>query len=263
MTEPFRPDDDLVNAVLDGEATPDERARVLSDPDLRDRLDELTRVRDLIAAAVPPPDEATRDDNIRRAIAAGRRDGDERVVALRSRRPGVPTWLAAAAVIVLLLAGGALLASVDGGDDDAASLSSGDESSGAGTEESAADAAEDAGGAATSDTVRADELARDLGVVADDDELRESLRLALDGDLDAFEDDEVEPPTDETLSTLPGEARACGEQATAAARPGPRRLFVATYDGAPAIVYVYGPDSDLRVVVVRADDCTLLSEFPA
>jgi hypothetical protein len=39
---------------------------------------------------------------------------------------------------------------------------------------------------------------------------------------------------------------------------------VATYDGAPAIVYVYGrPDSDLRVVVVRADDCTLLSEFPA
>jgi hypothetical protein len=242
---------------------------VLSDPDLRDRLDELTRVRDLIAAAVPPPDEATRDDNIRRAIGAGRRPGAERVVALRPRRSGVPTWLAAAAVIVLLLAGGALLASVDGDDgDDAASLSSGDESSGAGSEDSAADAAEGAGEAATSDTVRADELARDLGAVADDDELRESLRLTLDGDLDAFED-EVDPPpgtlTDEdSFSTLPGEARACGEGATATARPGPRRLFVATYDGVPAVVYVYGrPASDLRVVVVRADDCTLLSEFPA
>ncbi len=37
MTEPFRPDDEIVSAVLDGEATADERARVEADPALRAR----------------------------------------------------------------------------------------------------------------------------------------------------------------------------------------------------------------------------------
>lgn len=54
MTDPIpRPDDELVSAVLDGEATPDERALVEADPAARRRLAELRRVRDLVAAPVP------------------------------------------------------------------------------------------------------------------------------------------------------------------------------------------------------------------
>jgi len=59
MTDPTpRPDDELVSAVLDGEASADERARVEADPASRQRLAELRAVRDLVAAPVPVPSEA-------------------------------------------------------------------------------------------------------------------------------------------------------------------------------------------------------------
>jgi hypothetical protein len=59
MTDPTpRPDDELVSAVLDGEASADERARVEADPASRQRLAELRAVRDLVAAPVPVPADA-------------------------------------------------------------------------------------------------------------------------------------------------------------------------------------------------------------
>jgi hypothetical protein len=60
------PDDELVSAVLDGEAGDDERARVEGDPVLRARLEELRSVRRAVAAAPPPPDPVARE----RALAA-------------------------------------------------------------------------------------------------------------------------------------------------------------------------------------------------
>lgn len=61
--------DELASAVLDGEATPDEVARVADDPDLQRRRDELATVRVAIAAPVPVPAGAA-DQAVAAALAA-------------------------------------------------------------------------------------------------------------------------------------------------------------------------------------------------
>jgi hypothetical protein len=111
-------DDEIVSAVLDGEATPDEVARVAADPVLSARLEVLRRVADAVATPVVPLDEAARTSLIDAAIAAATGpDAAEtggvmdELAARRSRRGGgsaVP-WLAAAAVLVALVGLGALL----------------------------------------------------------------------------------------------------------------------------------------------------------
>ena len=66
MTDPMPPpDDEIVSAVLDGEATADERARVESDRGSRERLAHFEEVRRQVAAPVPVPADARE-----RALAA-------------------------------------------------------------------------------------------------------------------------------------------------------------------------------------------------
>lgn len=132
MTDPTpRPDDELVSAVLDGEATAVERARVEADPAARTRLAELAAVRDRVAApvAVPP---AAREQAVAAALAAfdtpaptggadpGPSGGAPAGPAFRSPDPGLRDelaarrarrsgsggrYLAAAAAIVVVLFG--------------------------------------------------------------------------------------------------------------------------------------------------------------
>src|SRR5215204_4706772 len=118
-------DDDLVSAYLDGEATPDERARVEHDPRLQQRLAEFRRV----AAAVGTPqlsaDTPDRDALLARAVAQSpieRRstpassgpDASAPVVDLAARRRRNTIILsAAAAIIVVALAVPALLRDSD------------------------------------------------------------------------------------------------------------------------------------------------------
>ena len=63
-------DDELVSAVLDGEASDTEVARVHADPVLAARLIELRSARDSIARPVDPPSSAQRDAAIAAAIGA-------------------------------------------------------------------------------------------------------------------------------------------------------------------------------------------------
>ena len=63
------PDDELVSAYLDGEATPAERAVVEGDPRLLARVDELRAVTAAVGAPVPPDDSA-RDRLIAQALTA-------------------------------------------------------------------------------------------------------------------------------------------------------------------------------------------------
>src|SRR5690349_6571253 len=119
MTEPTpRPDDELVSAVLDGEATADERARVEADPAARARLAELTTVRDRVAAPVTVPADA-RERAISAALgafdqasspAAAPESGPatsgppDQLAARRARRSGSGgRYLAAAAAVVVVL----------------------------------------------------------------------------------------------------------------------------------------------------------------
>src|SRR5690242_15956422 len=93
MTDPTpRPDDELVSAVLDGEATADERALVEADPASRQRLSELRAARDLVAAPIAVP-AAARESAIAAALAefdAGRPAATD-LVASRPRTGAAPT----------------------------------------------------------------------------------------------------------------------------------------------------------------------------
>jgi len=63
-------DDELVSAVLDGEATDEETARVYADVVLTARLDELRAARDTIAAPVDLPTSEQRDALIAAAVTS-------------------------------------------------------------------------------------------------------------------------------------------------------------------------------------------------
>ena len=92
-------DDELVSAVLDGEATAEEAARVRADPALSSRLVELQAARDHVREArVEPPSRADRDAAIAAAVRTAPTDLHER---RRRRRRTVRIAAAAAAVVVL------------------------------------------------------------------------------------------------------------------------------------------------------------------
>jgi len=121
MTEPPRTDDEVVSAVLDGEATPEERARVDGDAVLARRLAHFRSVSDVVGGPVSPVDAATRDESIDRALqSAGDDRGDAEVIGIdRSGRrwrpePNRKVLVAVAAVVCLLALAGGLLAVGDG-----------------------------------------------------------------------------------------------------------------------------------------------------
>jgi len=111
--------DALVGAVLDGEATPDEEARVQGDPALRARLADMRAVRTALVAdrAAPRMSEEARSRLISTALAAARDSDDHEsgdrtdtptapIPLGRSRRTRETGWLvgAAAATIALVIA---------------------------------------------------------------------------------------------------------------------------------------------------------------
>lgn len=124
MTDPMLPaDDEIVSAVLDGEATDGERARADADPTAGERLARFADVARLVGAPVPV-DPELREQAIARAldtfdVSAGTstperadRPPDELAVrrARRSARIG-PVLAAVAAVVVVLIGVGAVLRS--------------------------------------------------------------------------------------------------------------------------------------------------------
>jgi hypothetical protein len=84
-----RPDDEIVSAVLDGEATADERALVEADPEAQARLAELRAARDQVAApvAVPP---AVREQAVAAALDLFDQLAPE---APPTSRPPGPDWV--------------------------------------------------------------------------------------------------------------------------------------------------------------------------
>lgn len=272
MPEPFRTDDELVSAVLDGEATRDERARVAADPALSGRLAEFAAVAEAVGAPDAPPSAGSRDAAIAAAVAEARRP-EKVVVALRPRRSNGSFLAVAAAVLVVLLFAGFLVGQLgDRGTEDSASSS----------DDTAADGAEsgDAGGVDESSAESADEAdsADDafvepppvvLGDVADEAALRAAL--AASGRLDGFN---ASPTTRSTLpapsapdrdAVVPGDSQACEVRLEESDPALSGRLLTgtATYAGTPAVVHVFATvDGDTRVEVVTAEACESLVAFP-
>lgn len=270
MPEPFRPDDELVSAVLDGEATADDRARVAADPALSARLAEFTSVADALTAPVAPPTAAARDAAIAAAVAEVRRP-EKVVVALRPRRSRGSFLAVAAAVLVLLLFAGFLVGQVgERGTDDSASSNDRAGSDGA-AESGGAEAADQATAETETDDTAAgafsDAPTVDLGAVADEAALRSAL--VASGGLDGLG---TSPTTRATLPStptdqdaVPGGSGDC-EVRLEESDPALDGLLLegtAVYAATDAVVYVFATvDGDTRVEVVSADACAILVSFP-
>jgi len=105
MTDAIHPDDELISAYLDGEATEAETARVRSSPELMARADQLSMAAALTATNVEPLSASSIDNLISRAVDAGAEPGnivDLSVVRRRRRLPGAIIAVAAGVVALAL-----------------------------------------------------------------------------------------------------------------------------------------------------------------
>jgi hypothetical protein len=98
-------DDELVSAVLDGEATEEEAARVRADATLSARLAELRAARDAIAAPVALPTSEQRDALIATAATSAGATAPPPVVDMRDRRRRRLVRVASIAAALLAVAG--------------------------------------------------------------------------------------------------------------------------------------------------------------
>jgi hypothetical protein len=109
------PDDELASTYLDGEATPDERARVEGDPELSALVDRMRRARDELV--VDYPSQSMKDETVRAAVRA------ITVVDLRAERARRRLQLVSVAAAVLAVIGilGALVSLASSSSDKKAS----------------------------------------------------------------------------------------------------------------------------------------------
>jgi len=280
--------DELLQRVLDAEATAEERARVAADAQLAARLARMEEAR--AALTTPPPVLAPDqvDLLVGRALDAADPSAAQ-VVPLapvaaqrRSRRPLVAAALSAAAALLLLALAVPLLRSVDTGDDadQSASPSATD------------DALEGADGGTTSDLGSysdLDEVAAALVGGEVDEDADESFETdsqaaeSADGDAAADAEEgsdsaaaptttvlapssaEAGPDDEPDLEPVPPDAdpvRWCGDrlaQVAPSLTPDPQRSATLEWRGQPAVAFLVVLDGRHQVVVVSADDCALLA----
>ncbi len=238
-------DDELVSSYLDSEATPDEVARVESDPGLLARAEEMRAAIELTATPVRVPEldlariRAT-------AVAASNTSGavrDLRAAAAdkqrRQQRAG--RVLAVAAAFVLLGVAVTALRSIDRGDDDRSET----------VADFAGDDAGDDGGDGEDDSFNA------MGAAADDDMASgdDGGDSGDDGDDAAF-DAEI-APADTEAGDAPEEDVSEGDHDSGASGDSAAleeiRLFEpdATFDPLPAVLDPVGSPTELVDQVTR------------
>jgi hypothetical protein len=271
------PDVELASAHLDDEVTPEERARIESEPALRSHVEALAAVVDEVRE-VPAPPPGLLDAHLDAALAELDADADERTggatVAPLQPRPGRSRWQAvpigavAAALIVVALVGAIGLASLgsDDGDDTATSALDADDSddtfagSGEALPEAStfdADAAE--GGDDGSAGPMADQVER--AEFASYDELADELAsrpTAASGDDSATEETSTADSPDEAT-------RASGDPCDAVGLleldpDEVETVLLAVVAGDPVTAVVHTTDDGRRVVVVDDATCQVVLE---
>lgn len=242
-------DDELLSAVLDGEAAVDASTHSDACDRCRARLAVLRDVSVLVAAPVPPADAVRRDAAIEAAMTAM----DRTVVPMRRRRTP-PTWLAAAAAVVIAVGAISLLSR--GTNDDAgfdtATGASDETSGGAGTDQ-------DAFALAAPATVDGG----DLGEVD-----AATLRQRID---EAFGAQRTSPAAESTQEMLADDGAAtmlapapvpCEQEI----RDGSPDLGALVYrasgtiDGVPVIVLAFDVPPDRWVYVATIDGCAIRNQ---
>ena len=247
-------DDETLNAVLDGEATDDQRADASRCPECAARLARLGQV----ATALGAPVSSSDPDRRRAALDAALAAHDAGVIApppleLRRRRRVSPGWAAAAAVI---LAGALAVPLVDGlgrNDQDREAATAGD------TE------------AAQSDETGApgvDQVAPLSGEIdlTDLDQLAASIARGMP----QYDASDPAPVAGRTEADATAREQSC-EQAARQRGPSLQRLAYAgegTVAGRPAVVLGFevtppGAPPTIRLLVLALDDCTELGSATA
>lgn len=261
-----RPDDELVSAVLDGEATASERAIVEADPRLRARLEEFRALQES-NRAIEPPDEAARDRAIARAVAEAPEPrtagGGDPIVLAHHRRARRMAVLAAAAAVAIAVPLVAVFVVADREEtehvaSDAAASQPDEQPTSAG-----AGVAGEEGAATTT------EQSAFLGTFASLDELHEAARgadssqnrRAAGSAFDAPASSTTAPPAAPEDATSAGTAEA--QRCVALLAQGAKTVqwyATAVVAGEPVLVAVLGDPSP--VLVVARPDCTVLDRSP-
>lgn len=270
-------DVELASALLDEEATPDERARA-GDPSVQAHLAGLRRTSARVGE-VPPVPDGLLDEHVGTALDAfDETAGAAPVVPLDSRRPGGRTWwqraplgAVAAVVAVVALVGAVGLASMSGdGDDDTATAAFDEPGDGGG-----GDSADDSG-----EAFSAGEESADLGVAggaeralasyADLDELADDLaarnRLRQRSTDDDAEVGTAAPTADAgapAAGTTSEQAEPAPCDAVTAADIEPAAVIEtvpALVDGTPVTAVVHGDPEAPRLAVVDDGSCQVLVE---
>jgi hypothetical protein len=246
--------DELVSAVLDGEATADERARVEEDPALSARLAELRTVRDALAASTPVPSERERDAAIAAAIRSAPGDLQQRR-RQRQRLARVASIAAAVLVFAVVVAGIAALSRHDS-NNRAASSAAAASSSPAGSEAvgAVAPSAESAAAAGTPNPA----LSATAPVVADLGSFatRDALVTAVEQANSQFRNETATPPA--AASTAQGSGAA---DAGCPSQTGVRLFANAQLAGQPVIVVVTAAPNP-EILDVYDASCVLLFSQP-
>ena len=240
--------DEIVSAYVDGMATPDERARVESDPALVERADTFRRLHDALATTPEPAGDDLRSTLIARALA-DTAPTVATVHTLRSRRSTtLGPILAAAAVIAMFFGLGTwLVASQENNDTEQSTAagapsrnedlfdSKGDSSAGA----TAAAGALAQTAPATPPTTAAPvaESAKSapayLGAFADEAALRLALVRARDGTQAS------------AATTIPTRASTDTSSSCARTNPPDATIYAADLRGRPVTVVVTGTRADV------------------
>jgi negative regulator of sigma E activity len=254
--------DELISAVLDGEATEAEAAQVRDDPALAARLDELAAVKSRlqVETSVPPPGAA--DAAVAAALEASTAPAAAPVVTHPRWRRAAPVLAAAAAVFVVIIGAVALTrpASHSTTSTATAARPPADEAQSAASTTTVAPDTEKAAGAQSFAPAlpAAAAPSPSLGSFSDQQSLvdaaKRSALLQADSEPNAVTNDRSSaegPPT----TTVPAPVGTC----TAPPRSDPLVLDgSATYDGRPMQVFVYDVPPGLTVVVLDATQCTTL-----
>jgi hypothetical protein len=268
MTDDRSPiDDELVSAVLDGEATAQERALVEGSAEGRRRLAELRAVAEVVAAPPAPLDPGTIDAMVGRALDAAQpapAPVDE-VAARRARRSAASArWrqglaVAAAAVAAVVLVGGlAVLAGRSGTSSSSDSAASSGETV-SDQDDAGAGASADSGRDAEESLADASGVPADLGAFADGTAALDAWRARVVGDpaMTARVQADAAMPTSSFLTG----AGACAVPPIAPL-PGESWAIVAavTLPSGPAVVVAdIAALPDGRAVVVDPSTCAVLA----
>jgi hypothetical protein len=259
--------DELVSAVLDGEADAGERARVEADPELRARLEELRAVRDAVAAPVEPLDEVTAL-RLRRTAAA-----TAPVARPEEPRRGARAakWIGSVAAVVLLAAAvipalGSLDSDDSGGDEASDVMSSADSEEAEetfgldGAESDRAGAADDE---MSSEATSSGSAMVDLGEFVSDQALARSALLERTTGLSTGTDDADDAGGESESAPAPDQI----QNALDACDPPPgltvTEVLVGQVDGTPRLVWVVElDDATTGVRVLDIVTCVVLAQAP-